>query len=70
VPEAGLTFALSMFLGVGLPLAAVTGLVILARTWFVTAVARNGASIGRASRVLEGLVGALPVVIGIKEFWP
>jgi nickel/cobalt transporter (NicO) family protein len=32
VPEAGLTFALSMFLGVGLPLAAVTGLVILART--------------------------------------
>lgn len=70
VPEAGLTFALSMFLGVSLTLAAVAGLVILARTWFVTIVARHGASIGRVSRMLEGLTGAMLVVIGIKEFWP
>jgi nickel/cobalt transporter (NicO) family protein len=70
VPEAGLTFALSMFLGVGLTLAAVAGLVILARTWCVTVVARHGASIGRVSRLLEGLTGAMLVVIGIKEFWP
>jgi nickel/cobalt transporter (NicO) family protein len=70
VPEAGLTFALSMFLGVGLTLAAVAGLVILARTWCVTVVARHGASIGRVSRMLEGLTGAMLVVIGIRAFGP
>jgi nickel/cobalt transporter (NicO) family protein len=70
VPEAGLTFALSMFLGVGLTLAVVAGLVILARTWFVAVVARHGASIGRVSRLLEGLTGAMLVVIGITELWP
>jgi ABC-type nickel/cobalt efflux system permease component RcnA len=35
VPEAGLTFALSMMTGVGLTLAAVAALVILGRDWFV-----------------------------------
>jgi nickel/cobalt exporter len=69
VPEAGLTFALSMFLGVGLTLAVVAGLVVLARTWFVTMAANHGASIARLSRVLEGLTGAMLVVIGIKELW-
>lgn len=69
VPEAGLTFALSMFLGVGLTLAVVAGLVILARTWFVTMVANHGASLERLSRVLEGLTGAMLVAIGIKELW-
>jgi hypothetical protein len=44
--------------------------VILARTWCVTAVARPGASIGRVSRLLEGLTGAMLVVIAIMEFWP
>jgi nickel/cobalt transporter (NicO) family protein len=67
VPEAGLTFALSMFLGVGLTLAAVAGSVVLARTWFVTTVANHGASIERLSRVLEGLTGAMLAIIGIKE---
>ncbi|MDF2688577.1 MAG: transporter permease [Microvirga sp.] len=57
VPEAGLTFALSMFLGVGLTLAAVAGLVVAARTWFVTKVARHGASTALLSRGLEGLTG-------------
>lgn len=44
VPEAGLTFALSMFLGVGLTLTAVAALVILARNWFVVVVANHGTS--------------------------
>lgn len=57
VPEAGLTFALSMFLGVGLTLVLVAGLVVLARIWFVTVVAKHGASIGPVPRVLEGLTG-------------
>jgi ABC-type nickel/cobalt efflux system permease component RcnA len=70
VPEAGLTFALSMFLGVGLTLVVVAGLVILARTWLVAVVARRGASIGQVSRLLEGLTGVLLVAIGIKELWP
>jgi hypothetical protein len=47
----------------------VAGLVVLARTWFVTMAANHGASIARLSRVLEGLTGAMLAVIGIKEFW-
>ena len=69
VPEAGLTFALSMFLGVGLTLAVVAGLVVLARTWLVTVVASRGASLERLSRVLEGITGATLVAIGIRELW-
>jgi nickel/cobalt transporter (NicO) family protein len=70
VPEAGLTFALSMFVGVGLTLAAVAALVVMARSWFVHMVANHGSSIERLSRWLEGLTGAMLVGIGIKEFWP
>ncbi|MBJ6127850.1 ABC transporter permease [Microvirga splendida] len=70
VPEAGLTFALAMFLGVGLTLAAVAGAVVLARTWFVAMMADHGASLERLSRVLEGLMGAMLIAIAIKEFWP
>jgi len=69
VPEAGLTFALSMVLGVGLTLAVVAGLVVLARSWFVAIVANHGASIERVSRWLEGLTGAMLVAIGINELW-
>lgn len=69
VPEAGLTFALAMFLGVGLTLAVVAGLVILARTWFVIMVANYGVSMQRMSRLLEGLTGAMLVTISIKVLW-
>jgi len=69
VPEAGLTFALSMFIGVGLTLAAVAALVVLARSWFVRTVANHGASIERLTRWLEGLTGAALVAIGVKEVW-
>ncbi|WP_245435430.1 ABC transporter permease [Microvirga calopogonii] len=69
VPEAGLTFALSMFLGVGLTLAAVAALVVLARGWFMRKVADHGASIERLSQWLEGLTGVALVAIGIREIW-
>jgi nickel/cobalt transporter (NicO) family protein len=69
VPEAGLTFALSMFLGVGLTLAAVAALVVLARGWFMRKVADHGASIERLSRWLEGLTGVALVAIGVRELW-
>jgi nickel/cobalt exporter len=69
VPEAGLTFALSMFLGVGLTLAAVAALVIRARNWFVDAVANHGVAIERRSRLLAGMTGVALVAIGIKELW-
>ena len=67
VPAAGLTFALSMFLGAGLTLAAVA--VIVARTWLVATVTSHGASIERLSRLLEGLTRAMLVAIGIEELW-
>jgi ABC-type nickel/cobalt efflux system permease component RcnA len=69
VPEAGLTFALSLLLGVGLTLAAVAALVILARTWLIAVAAHHGASMRRMSRLMEGLTGVMLVTIGIKELW-
>jgi ABC-type nickel/cobalt efflux system permease component RcnA len=69
VPEAGLTFALSMLLGVGLTLAAVAALVILARTWLVAVATNHGASMQRMSRLMEGLTGVTLVSVGIKELW-
>jgi ABC-type nickel/cobalt efflux system permease component RcnA len=70
VPEAGLTFALSMMTGVGLTLAAVAALVIVGRVWIVGIVAGHGASMQRISRILEGITGAILVMICVNEFWP
>ena len=67
VPEAGLTFAAATMVGVGLTLAAVAGLTILAREWVVAVTARHGASIERLSRGLDGLAGALLLVIALRE---
>ncbi|MBB3019466.1 ABC-type nickel/cobalt efflux system permease component RcnA [Microvirga lupini] len=69
VPEAGLTFALSMMTGVGLTLAAVAALVILGRDWFVGIVAGHGAAMQRTARILEGITGAMLIMIGLNEFW-
>lgn len=67
VPEAGLTFAVAMMLGVGLTLAAVAAATIWARDWIMSLMVRHGASIGRVSRWLDALSGALLVVIGARE---
>ena len=67
VPEAGLTFALAMTLGVGFTLVAVALLATFARVQLVTIVARHGASIEKASRVLDGVAGCILVFIATRE---
>ena len=69
VPEAGLTFAVAMMSGVGLTLALVSALVILARDRFVSTMARHGTSVERLSRLLEGITGVALVAIGVRELW-
>jgi nickel/cobalt exporter len=66
VPEAGLTFALAMVLGVGLTLGAVALLTVLARGWVVRASARHGATMAALSRVLDGVAGALLLGAGLQ----
>ena len=65
VPEAGLTFALAMVLGVGLTLAVVALLAVFARAWVVAVSSRHGASIAQLSRVLDGVAGALLLAAGL-----
>ena len=69
VPEAGLTFALSMMTGVGLTLAAVAALVIVGRDWFVGIMAGHGASMQRMARILEGVTGAVLITVCLNEVW-
>jgi nickel/cobalt exporter len=69
VPEAGLTFAAAMMVGIGLTLALVAALVILARDHFVHAMTRHGASVERLSQLLEGVMGVALVAIGVQELW-
>ena len=68
VPEAGLTFALAMMLGIGLTLGTVAALTIGAREWVIVYVSRYGGSIETTSRVLEALTGALLIAVGTREF--
>jgi nickel/cobalt transporter (NicO) family protein len=57
VPEAGLTFAVAMMLGVGLTLCSVAVATVLARDWFVRLLASHGATMERLARLLDGLAG-------------
>jgi ABC-type nickel/cobalt efflux system permease component RcnA len=68
VPQAGLTFALAMMLGIGLTLGVVAVLTIAAREWVIVYVSRYGGSIETTSRVLEALSGALLIAVGTREF--
>jgi nickel/cobalt exporter len=65
VPEAGLTFALAMMLGVALTLAGVAVLTVIARDRLVTLTAQQGTSIDGFARVLDAAAGALLLAIGI-----
>ena len=67
VPEAGLSFAVAMMLGVGLTLAAVALLTVVARDWVVATTVRHGASINGLSRILDALTGLLLLTIGLHE---
>ena len=64
IPEAGLTFAAAMMLGVGLTLGAVAALTVFARERVVTFVGRHGGSVEKASRLLEGSTGLALIAIG------
>jgi nickel/cobalt transporter (NicO) family protein len=67
VPEAGLTFALAMVLGVGVTLCIVAALTVLAREWVVGFIGRHGGSVAKASRLLEAGTGVVLVVLGVRE---
>ena len=67
VPEAGLTFAFAMVLGVGTTLWIVAALAVLARQWVVGFISRHGGSVERASRVLEAATGIALTLIGVRE---
>ena len=67
VPEAGLTFAFAMMLGVGLTLGLVALLSVMARDRLRTVLAHDGPSLERIGRSLDALAGVVLVVIGVRE---
>jgi nickel/cobalt transporter (NicO) family protein len=67
VPEAGLTFAFAMMIGVAITLAAVAVGTILARDQVLALIARRGGSIERVSRALDAIAGALLIAIGLHQ---
>src|SRR3954454_20286339 len=66
VPEAGLTFALAMMLGVGLTLGLVALLSIVARDRLTALLAQQGASLDRLGRGLDALAGVVLIIIGVR----
>ena len=67
VPAAGIAFAGAMLIGVALTLCAIAILTVLARDWFVHALARRGAALARLSRLLEAATGAMLLSIGLIQ---
>jgi nickel/cobalt transporter (NicO) family protein len=67
VPEAGLTFALAMMLGVGLTLTLVALVSVLGRDLVTALLTRHGASIDRVGRVIEGAAGAAMIAVAASE---
>ena len=69
VPEAGVTFAVAMMLGVAFTLSAVALVTVLARDWVVSFTARHGASLDKLGRALDGASGVLLIVVAARELW-
>jgi ABC-type nickel/cobalt efflux system permease component RcnA len=67
VPEAGLSFALAMFLGVGGVLVAIAAAVAFARGWAEDWIGRHGARLSLASRWLETVAGLALITIAVLE---
>ena len=67
VPEAGLTFALAMLLGVGSVLVVVALLSAFARHYVVALTSRHGVSLGQASRAIDIGAGLLLVALALVE---
>ncbi len=66
VLQAGLTFALAMVVGVGLALVLVALLATFAKDRLMAVVVRHGASIQIAGRVLDGVAGAVLVLVATR----
>lgn len=69
VPEAGLTFAVAMMLGVLSTLSGVALITVLARNWAVALIAQYGASVDKLARVLDVVAGGLVITLAMRELW-
>jgi len=69
VPEAGLTFAAAMMVGVGLTLSGVALLAVLGREWVVNLTTHWGASLNTTMRCLDMVAGVLLIVVAAHELW-
>jgi ABC-type nickel/cobalt efflux system permease component RcnA len=66
IPEAGLTFAFAMLIGISLTLASVAALTTFARDRVAHLIDRHGKSVDRLARALDATAGVLLVVIGLS----
>ena len=67
VPEAGLAFAVAMFLGVAAVLVSIAATVALARTWAEGWTGRHGARLAVTSRWLDTVAGVALIAIAFHE---
>ena len=67
VPEAGLAFAVAMFLGVAAVLVSIAATVAFARNWAEGWMERHGARLATVSRWLETLAGVALIAIALHE---
>jgi ABC-type nickel/cobalt efflux system permease component RcnA len=65
VPQAGLTFAAAMLIGISLTLASVAIATTIARDRVVHLVERHGRSVAVVSRILDATAGVLLILIGL-----
>jgi nickel/cobalt exporter len=66
VPEAGLTFAAAMLIGISVTLASVAVATTLARDRVVHLIDRHGRSVAAVSRILDATAGLLLLAIGVR----
>ena len=69
VPEAGLTFALSMLIGIAITLGLVALMTVAARHVLVTALAHGGSAISVISRLLDGFAGCFIILFASLDLF-
>jgi nickel/cobalt exporter len=67
VPEAGLAFAIAMFLGVAAVLVTIAATVAFARNWAEDWIGQHGARLSLTSRWLDTIAGLLLIGIAVRE---
>lgn len=67
VPEAGLTFAVAMLVGVAFTLCLVALLSVFARERFLALLARSGAPLEKIARAIDGLAGVALIAVATRE---